>query len=155
MTSDPASLQNLHDIVVPPPVPWWPPAPGWYLVMAIALGLAVVVAARAVIRYRRNAYRRAALAELQVLALDGDALPRIAALLKRTALAAYPREHVASLAGQPWLTWLGDTSGLTVPPAVGAALTHGVYAGTSPTKAEALIEFAARWIRRHKDAGPC
>ena len=39
--NDPGSLQNLNDIVVPGPVAWWPPAPGWYVLAAFALaGLA-------------------------------------------------------------------------------------------------------------------
>ena len=38
LDSDPGSLDRLHDIVSPPPAPWWPPAPGWY-----ALGLIVLL----------------------------------------------------------------------------------------------------------------
>ena len=37
--SDPGSLQNLHDIVVPGPAAWWPPAPGWYVLAAVALSV--------------------------------------------------------------------------------------------------------------------
>ena len=33
--NDAGSLQNLNDIVVPEPVAWWPPAPGWYEVKAL------------------------------------------------------------------------------------------------------------------------
>jgi len=29
---DPTSLENLYDIAMPPPIPWWPLAPGWYVV---------------------------------------------------------------------------------------------------------------------------
>ncbi|OEU81647.1 MAG: hypothetical protein BA873_04010 [Desulfobulbaceae bacterium C00003063] len=36
--SDPASLENLHDIIPPQPIPWFPPAPGWY-----ALGISVLL----------------------------------------------------------------------------------------------------------------
>ena len=38
--ADPTSLENLFGLVVPPPVPWWPPAPGWFVVggMVLVLG---------------------------------------------------------------------------------------------------------------------
>ena len=47
MKPDPASLENLRDIAVPPPVPWWPPAPGWWVVMAVLAIAVIVVAFRA------------------------------------------------------------------------------------------------------------
>ena len=100
MSNDPARLQNLHDIVVPQPVSFWPPAPAWYVVLGLVLMGILWLVGRSILRYRRNAYRRAALAELQTLPADGpSAAPRIAALLKRTALAAFPREQVAGLTG--------------------------------------------------------
>lgn len=41
MSTDAASLANLHDIVLPPSVSWWPLAWGWYLLSALLLvGLA-------------------------------------------------------------------------------------------------------------------
>ena len=112
------SLQNLHDIVVPAPVSWLPPAPGWY---ALGLTLLLLVLWGAFVWYRRwkrNAYRREALAELErienAFAGDGAAhllLPRLPELLKRTAIAAYGRGKVASLCGEPWLDFLDYSSG--------------------------------------------
>lgn len=106
-------LQNLHDIVVPTPVPWLPPAPGWYALGGTVLLFLLWDAAVLYRRWRRNAYRRQALVELAELesALGTDKpvhllLPRVAELLKRTALAAYGRVAVASLSGQPWLDFL-------------------------------------------------
>ena len=115
---DSTSLQNLHDIVVPTPVSWLPPAPGWY---ALGLTLLLLLLWGAVVWYRhwrRNAYRREALAELARVeeALAGARalhllLPRLPELLKRTALAAYGRGEVASLCGKPWLDFLDHSSG--------------------------------------------
>ena len=64
---DPSSLDNLFDIVVPPPVSWWPPEPGWYVVGGLAIALTVWAAWRGWERWRAAAYRRAALAELRRL----------------------------------------------------------------------------------------
>ena len=113
---DPGSLDRLHDIVVPRPVPWWPPAPAWYVLAAIA-GVAIALAAWRIGRWWfRNRYRRAALAELASLqrqSTQPQTLPALAVLLKRTALAAYPRDRVASLTGSAWREFLDATGGMT------------------------------------------
>ncbi len=149
MTNNADSLQRLHDIVAAPPVPLWPPAPGWYLLFCLLFLSLIFLLVRAVIRYRRNAYRRAALAELRQAASDNEPLPLIAQLLKRTALTAYGREQVASLSGETWVAWLVKTGGRDVPAAVAAALTQGLYDG-SAKDSKALADFAGTWIRRHK-----
>src|SRR5262249_7757285 len=60
--SDQADLSQLADIVVPASVAWWPPAPGWWVVAEALLIVAAIAIHQAVVRYRRNAYRRVALA---------------------------------------------------------------------------------------------
>jgi hypothetical protein len=65
--ADPTSLENLFDVVVPPPVPWWPPAPGWFVVGGVVLGLVFWTVWRVWRRWRAAAYRRAALAEWRQL----------------------------------------------------------------------------------------
>ena len=118
-TPDVASLANLHDIVVSDPVPLWPPAPGWYGVGWILL-IALVWVTWSLMRKRHaNRYRRVALAELDQLELAvhdptrrGSALAELPALVKRVALAAWPREVVASLSGQTLLEFL-DAAGRT------------------------------------------
>lgn len=116
MQSDPTSLDRLHDIVPPPAVPWWPPAPAWYWVLGLLCVAIVIWLLRAFMHWQRNRYRREALAEfarhqaaLRDASQRGDALTALAELLKRTAITAFPREDVASLTGTAWDGFLDRT----------------------------------------------
>ena len=90
---DPTSLQNLRDIAEPAPVPWWPPAVGWWILFVIVAAAVIWIALRAWRRWQANAYRRAALEELRSATNQVE----IAKILKRVALCAFPRTDVASL----------------------------------------------------------
>jgi hypothetical protein len=119
MEPDPYSLDNLHDIVEPAAISWWPPAMGLWITLALLLVWMIAIGLRLWIRYKGNSYRREALAllkqlepGLQCAQTRGSALAEVAMLLKRTALSAYPREGVAKLSGEEWLAFL-DHSGNT------------------------------------------
>lgn len=151
MPEDPASLSNLRDIVTPPPVSWRPLALGWWLLLAAAAAVILFFALLAWRRWRANAYRRAALRELQAA---GDAAA-IAEVLKRTALVAGSRVQVASLSGERWVDWLAETGGRPVPAAVRRALAVGVFARNEGVDIPQLSAFAVDWIRHHQVTRPC
>jgi len=103
----------LRDLHLPDAVGWWPPAPGWWLLLALLLAAAAYGLLRAWQAYRRNAPRRAALAELVRLQkawqTDRDVVAlgiRLSPLLRRAMLAYAPRAEVAGLTGNAWLEWL-------------------------------------------------
>ena len=105
MNPQDASLSNLRDIAVPEPPPLWPPAPGvWVLlIIAAAVLLALILCWR---RARaRNAYRRAGLALLK----DARTAREVNIVVKRVALAAFPRSMVAPLWGDAWVAFLDST----------------------------------------------
>jgi hypothetical protein len=138
--SDPSDLSNLRDIVVPPAVSFWPPALGWWMVGAacvIAAGFAVAATVR---HWLRNAYRREALR-----ALEGADGRDISAILKRAALAAFPREQVASLNGVAWLAFLDRTGGTVF---TGTALLALTYGGAGDR--DLVVAQARRWIEHHR-----
>jgi len=138
--SDPADLSNLRDIVMPPAVSFWPPAPGWWVVGAACIAAVGFAIAAAVRHHRRNAYRREALR-----ALDAADAPDISAILKRAALAAFPREQVASLNGAAWLAFLDRTGGTAFANTALLALTYG---GNGDR--DAVVAQARHWIERHR-----
>jgi len=140
------SLGHLRDIVLPPAVPWWPLAPGWYVLFALILIITAVLGWRMWKRWRANAYRRTALRDLGTL---HDA-PAIAELLRRTALAIVPRHLVAAKTGDAWVDWIVGQSNEVMSPDVRKLLTAGVY-GRQATDhdVDALRDFARRWIARH------
>lgn len=146
MNPDAASLANLRDIVTPPPVPWWPLAPGWWLVLMLLGLFAVMAALRGWRRWRANAYRRAALRALR----EADSVASVAEILKRAALMATSRVQVASLSGSAWVQWLASTGGRTVPPAASQMLSTGMYSGAGRGSVKELTDFAAQWIRGHR-----
>jgi len=108
---------QLRDIHLPAPPGWWPPAPGWWVLAALLLALA---AWATMILYRQARLRRrrqrlyAAISELEHrlhTTPEPVLLARISELLKRLALAQYPRDRVAALHGQAWLEFLDRTGG--------------------------------------------
>jgi uncharacterized protein DUF4381 len=143
----PEAPGKLHDFFQPSPPSWMPQTLGWYVVFALVILLLAWVAWRAWARWRRNRYRREALRELD--RVDGSAIP---ALLKRTALAAWPRGTVASLSGDPWLRFLEAHSGSnSFSNGPGRLLFDLAYRGARLTSEEerALRQVAGDWIRRH------
>ena len=103
---------ELRDIHLPEAVSWWPPAPGWWLLLAL-LALAAVSAWLAWRRRRSTRYR--ALVELRRLRAEWraglaprDAVDRIAALLRRTLISHRGRDGYAATSGERWLAQMRD-----------------------------------------------
>lgn len=151
MSESATSLDRLHDLALPPVVPWWPPAPGWYVVLAVLVLISGLGLVRLVSRYRANAYRREAARELASL----DSPAAIAELLRRTALAIAPRSVIAEKTGTAWLDWLAAQSSEAMPDSVRAQLTTGVYNPPAAShELSVLRDYAARWITRHRRIQP-
>ncbi|QDU80056.1 hypothetical protein Pla110_17780 [Polystyrenella longa] len=147
MKEAPTSLDAMHDIVVPAPVSWWPLAPGWYVVLALVVCFVFYLTCRSVSRWQSNAYRRAALKELE-MANDPST---ICELLRRTALAVVPRSIVASQKETAWPQWLESTCPVAMSERVETQLNYGPYASNS--SAEDIIElkeYASAWIKQHR-----
>ena len=142
MPQDAASLQNLRDVAVPEPPPLWPPAPGVWVLIIISVALLLALAlwwrrARA-----RNAYRRAGL----VLLKHARTVREVNIIVKRVALAAFPRSKVAPLWGDEWVAFLDGTCGRA----------RFASLGEMDTDAEAsskLYSKAGTWIRHHRAPG--
>lgn len=129
----------------PAPVSMMPQTWGWAVLGLILLAL-TGWGIRGWLRHRRdNAYRRAA---LRMLGDCGDAPARIAEILRRTALAAYPRADVASLSGEAWLRFLDNHAKGADFVTGGQALALAPYktVATDP----ALTRRAMDWVRRHR-----
>jgi len=149
-------LAALHPLRDPAPIPWWPPAPGWWLLFALALVALSLLAWWLLRRRRRNAYRRRALARLQELQqrYPGDAgaqahAAAVNALLKSVALIAYPRREVAACSGRQWLEFLHSTAppGARFPDGFADA---GYRADPPDIDLEQSHRAAAHWLQHHE-----
>ena len=149
----PQLLEQMHPLVESEAVAWTPQAAGWLVIALWLLVVLLLVAVRSFAARRRNRYRRVALAELKTLRLRaqrGEAVAgALATLLKRTALAAYPRRQVASLYGPRWADFLRQSSlGDRVVGEKADELAAAAY--TPDLNVEALFVPARRWINVHR-----
>lgn len=152
---DPLNLVDLLDRLVepgdPPPVSMAPQTWGWAALAALLAIAAIILTVHLVRRYRANAYRREALAEMRRSPEDPAAIARI---LRRTALAAYPRRDVAGLTGERWLAFLNRTGRAShFEGEAGRNLIRAPYRDTPP--GADMKACAEQWIRSHqREAGP-
>lgn len=142
----------LRDIHLPDPVGWWPPAPGWWLLSFVTLA-SIAFALWLWRRRQRSTIKKLALRELELIAADsGDvgAKPqRLAILLRRVCLSTYPREDVAGLAGDAWLSFLDGTLGdRRFSEGVGRLLLEAPYRRESEFDSESLLALCREWLMR-------
>jgi hypothetical protein len=147
-TVSPTALDKLHGFYQPPPVPWTPHTLGWYILFGILVFLITWLTIWEIRKWRKNRYRREALHELASTPPE-----QLSGLLKRTALAAWPREQVASLSGDKWIGFLAESS--AIPSFLenpGNLIEHIAFAPPplSPGDEAALRDLSAQWIRRHR-----
>jgi hypothetical protein len=148
MTAGNDPLEALRPLHPPTPVGWWPPAPGWWVLAALVLGALGV----AWWHRRRTALRRAALIELRQLERsapdDGRLAIGVNLLLRRVALACFPRRQVAALSGEAWLRFLDTQAGGTgFSTGPGRVLATAPFAPKSTLERPALLALARQWIR--------
>ncbi|ACM29243.1 DUF4381 domain-containing protein [Rhizobium rhizogenes] len=156
------ALSGMHDIALPPPVSWMPQTFGWALLGLILLAGLAIAAFRWFRNYRANAYRREALLLLKNIEVRlrheeafGDTICEVAELLKRTALATWPREKVAALSGREWVDFLDQQNDGKTGDVLKQLLNDAEYRshsdlGTrSPAAGADLITAARKWIEQH------
>ena len=106
------TLEYLEPIIPPESVPFWPPAPGWYVIGFLIMFILVFMIRKNWIRHKRNRYRRSALIQINRLSgfRENQILPSqigsLNVILKRTALVTFGRKEVASLTAENWVTFL-------------------------------------------------
>jgi hypothetical protein len=146
------AIHGIEEVLAPAPVSWWPSTPGWAFVGVLTLILLCRVAWKRWRHWRRNRYRRRALAQLP--GRNGEAQARLqatAAVLKATAVTAYPRREVAALSGAAWLSWL-EANGAGFCESSRRLLARDQYLANptvDPAALDQLTAEAADWIRSH------
>jgi hypothetical protein len=155
MPNAPDPLQELRDVHLPDPISWWPPAFGWWmLLVAVLIGVGLVLGIRA---YRRRTRpRRLAIAQLKEVKQQYTAgsdeqqtITRLSDIVRRVALAVFPRSHVAGLSGQSWLQFLDRTGHTTqFSDGPGQCLLSGPYQPHVTASAADVIPLIERWIQQ-------
>ncbi|MDH0290921.1 DUF4381 domain-containing protein [Pseudomonas sp. GD04087] len=161
-------LDQLQPLIEPAAVPWWPPAPGWWLLAALLPLLLWALwrnrrrwlprrRAKVVTDVPLDPLREAALEELKRLPRPYDRAPAgpwlqsLNGLLKRLSRARWPDSHSHTLSGRAWLAFLDTRC-----PAAGLTrwmiLVEGGYRAECKLDDKAIDGLAASvetWVRKH------
>ncbi len=157
-------LSQLADIHLPAEIGFWPPAPGWWLLLALLLAALVWLGVRMLKRWQQQRRLIFALAELdkcyqsynratptdeaQQSAAKLDLINGVNAVLKRVALKHFPNDEVASLSGEQWVTFIRESSTSTLlDEQITTALAQGRFARRCDVDTEKLHAMAQQWIK--------
>lgn len=135
-------LAQLAPPHAPPPVGWWPLAPGWWGLLLIVL--AVLVGfwfwyRSPTLRLRRSGLRELAKVESTTVG-DAALAQALEHLVRRYAVARYGRDAVAGLSGARWLDFAVAHGAAQWQGATGESLLQAAYGGTPQASDR------ARWV---------
>jgi hypothetical protein len=151
-----ASLDQLHDIIIPPAVSYWPLAPGWYALGLLIVAFSVHLGMKYWAVYQKNLYRREALEVLSKMQSGEDTNKEINTLLglmKRVALQHFGREKVAALSDDAWWDFMEKYSKVKVGTEVRELSQKILYSPNAQASVEdvkMLKKVAKVWITTHK-----
>lgn len=149
-------IHQLHDIILPPPIGWWPLAEVWWFIIVGSLGLLTWFVWMLWRNWALDAYRREALSRLAQIeqawrahTLDNPA-EAIQRVLKEVAVTAYTPEQRGNLHGPAWHQFLRRSAvRVSVPEDLDRLLALAYQPKAEPDEIERLLTFARAWIRRH------
>ncbi len=153
---NPDLLSQLRDIHSAAPVPWWPPAPGWWVLALLVLVLLVWAGRRMLARYRLHQRRKQMLGWVDHLNanIDPDSNPQaylstLNRIFKLVALRAFPDQQCAVLNGQEWAGFLIEKT-KNVPSAESlGVLASGPYDPAPKFDPDQMSELTRCWIKQH------
>ena len=150
-----ASLNNLNDIIMPEAVGFYPLAPGWIIVILLALALLFHFSFKAYSRYKRSLYKREALKELESYTQENrNEILALLTLAKRVGIAAYGRDQIAKLSGESWWDFMEQHSKVKINTELREELSDLLYDTSKEHESAqyvAVREMVTLWIRTHKD----
>ena len=147
-------LVNLKDIHLPPPVSFWPPAPGWWI-LAVLLIISLYIGGMWFYRERNKKKPKTEalriLKNLQSLYHNSQdelvSLRNLSNLLRRTALTFYGNDAVASLQGSSWLEFLDKTvKTKEFSQGAGKVLGNELFQQKVNPDMDALFPLVKKWI---------
>ena len=166
---DPAQLP-LRDIHLPDPVSWWPPAIGWWCLIALII-LLFIAGIRLFQHRNKIKYSPANMAKQTLQSIrneytqNGDKqylIREISSLIRRLCISLFPRQETASIVGDDWLIFLDQSMKSHVASAqdkpnqaesdksfiggVGRVLSEGPYRKQIDVDGEQLILLCDEWI---------
>ncbi len=165
-------LAQLADIHLPGEVPFWPPAPGWWMLAGVVLLSFVLIGRYYYLQGQTRRRMNSALYELdqvyrtwqekfQVETARNqaglDLLYGFNAILKRVALVYYPQTDVAKLTGTAWLRFLDSADhsadhkadqGKDFSEGPGKVLRDGSYRPVFSADVDALHTLTEKWIMK-------
>ena len=147
MSSHVPSIEQLTELSLPAPVSYWPQTWGWGVLLGVLVVALLVLAGRKWLRWRRDAYRREALARLDTLK-DLRELPE---LLKRVALSMplpmEEQQRIPTLRGVEWQAFLQRHATGPIPDDLAQRLAQLAYS-TAPQDPKLLAQCKA-WVEQH------
>ena len=145
---------ELRDIHLPADPSWWPPAPGWWILATLIIGLALWFGFWLRRRSRRRRWQRQIMSELDRIADDAvlrSDTPRLIAELSQLLRRAgrLIRADAASLRGKAWLEFLDSMLGTEeFSRGPGRALLEGPFQRESTADSDAMLELVRRWMKQ-------
>ena len=149
-------LQQLRDIHGAPAVPWWPPAPGWWMLAVLALIALFLLARRVLQGYRIRQRRRRLLDHIETLerVIDpaqspGPFLSELNRVFKLVAMRAFPDDHCAELQGPDWVRFISERLDEPKPVEDLQILAEGPWQKSPEYEPAGITAVARQWVMRH------
>lgn len=147
------NTDSLRDIHLPDAISWWPPAIGWWILLALIIAAFILIPKL----YRRITYTslnkvanitfQKIIAEYEENKNDSTFVIATSQFLRQTAMSYYGRNEVAQLTGDKWLQALNNiTEQDHFSNEIKQTLVNAPYQKNISIDAEQLINTVQSWL---------
>jgi hypothetical protein len=132
----------LRDVHVPPVPGLWPPAPGWWVVIALVIAVLAWLCVLGLRRRRRYVAWTSTFDQETSRATPAEQVAAMSSLLRRAARRLDPQAD--RLTGEAWLKWLDGRKGTQFSQGPGRVLLEGAFMPSVEPQAVASLLPVAR-----------